>query len=479
MSAMQTASSATNSIITTLGAGSGINMAQLASDLATAQFQARSSRLNARGEQLAAQISSASSIRSGLSMLASSLGERMRSGDLASRPVLANGAVAQAIAPPGSVGRGPHTLEVSQLAAGQTHAGPAMASGSAAVGGGTITFRFGTLGQGSFAADPARAPLEIAIASGASLADIARSINGARAGLQAYVAQSVDGARLVVKGAEGAANGFVIEAAPLAGEPGLAALAWEPAGGNPAQLLASARDALFTFDGLAMRTPSNQTGPVAPGIALTLTATNPGAPTRITFANPAEAITGTMQDLVGALNEIAGELAKAMNIENGELRADPGARALRQQLSGLAGQTVMASAPADAPRTLGDLGLAVQRDGTFRLDNARLAATLERDPARAAAMFTTGLFGVFATIDRIAREAGAANNPGSLGGSVARLQRQASRVSEQAADLAERQEALRSQLLNRFARADTRIAASQSTLGFLQQQIDAWNAGRQ
>ena len=42
--------------------------------------------------------------------------------------------------------------------------------------------------------------------------------------------------------------------------------------------------------------------------------------------------------------------------------------------------------------------------------------------------------------------------------------------------LAEKQEALRSSMVARFASADARLAASQSTLSFLQSQIDIWNS---
>ena len=70
-----------------------------------------------------------------------------------------------------------------------------------------------------------------------------------------------------------------------------------------------------------------------------------------------------------------------------------------------------------------DGSTAYTRDGSFRLDSTRLAATLERDPAGAAAMFTTGLFGVYATIDKIARSAAVAGDPGSLAGSIATLEK--------------------------------------------------------
>lgn len=472
--------SSVTSIVATLGGGSGIDMAALASNLATAQFQLRNDRLAAQSDKLDKQISAASSLKSTLSLLASALGDRVRSGDLAVMPQVANSAVATATAPPGATGSGSYTLEVSSLAANQTLASPAFAdSTTTVIGAGSLTFRFGVTSGTSFTEDTSHAAVTVDIASGSTLADVASAINAKSAGVSAYVAQTAQGAQLVLKGPEGAQNGFVVEATETVGEEGLAALAWNPAaGGDPARLLAASADARFKLDGLAMTSASNSTGTIAPGLALTLTGTNIGAPTTIAFSSPVANITAAMQDLVSALNEVTADLNTATDPTSGELASDPGARKLKRTISALSGQIVMPNAAAGAPSTLSDLGLAIQRDGTFRLDGARLQATLERDPAGAAAMFTTGLYGVYATLDKVARAASASSDPGSLAGSIARYQGKSKDVSEETAKLAEQQEALRAAMVARFAKADTRIGQSKSTLSFLQSQIAAWNAQR-
>ena len=65
-----------------------------------------------------------------------------------------------------------------------------------------------------------------------------------------------------------------------------------------------------------------------------------------------------------------------------------------------------------------------------------------------------------------------------MAGSIARYQAQSKEISENTAKIAEQQERLRASLVARFAKAETRISASKSTLSFLQAQIDAWNAQR-
>lgn len=471
--------SSIGSIVTSLGAGSGIDMSKLASDLAEAQFALRSQRLTAQSEQLERQISTASTIKNALSLLASSLGDRVRTGDLSSQPKIANATVASASSPAGTVGSGTYSLEVLTLAKAQTLASPAYPASTSTVGAGTLTLRFGATTGSSFVADAARSPVDIAIAPGATLASVATAINAANTGVKAYVAQTADGAQLVFKGADGAKNGFIVEATETVGQEGLAALAWDPTnGGAASRLTSSAGDASFKLDGLPMTSASNDTGAIAPGLALKLTGTNSGTPTQISFASPTSTITSAMGDLVSALNEVAGALRDATNPMSGDLARDPGARTLQRQFSKLASTIVMPNVAPGAPRTLSDLGLATERDGTFRLDTKALERTLARDPAGAAAMFTAGLYGVYATFDKMTRTATSTGDPGSLGGSILRYQNKSISITEATAKLAEQQETLRANLTSRFAKADTRIGTSQSTLSFLQSQIDAWNASK-
>lgn len=466
--------SATSSLIATLGVGSGIDFAGLAKDLAAAQFAGRIDRNSARTESVERQISAASALKSSLLQLAASIGDRVRSGDLSSQPLIANSSVA-AVSRGTASGRGSYSLEVSQLAASQVLSSSSFASSTAQPGSGTLTFRFGTVSGGSFAEDTSRAAAIVSVPSGASLADVAGAINAARIGISAYVAMGTGGAHLVLKGKEGAANGFTVEAAETPGEEGLAALDWSPTGGS-GQLQATARDAEFKLDGLAMARPSNAIPDLVPGLSLTLTATNPGAPTTIRFSDPGAAVSTFMNDLVGALNELAGELNKQVDARAGEMARDKGAQALRRALSQLAGTVIMPGAASGEPATLADLGLATNRDGTFRLDNARLTATQKASPEGIAAMFTTGIRGVYASFDSMARRLTSIADPGTLSGSLNRLNAQKLKLTNEASDLAEGQERLRARLSAQFSGTESRVGAARSTLSFLQNQIAAWNA---
>ncbi len=459
-------SSATATLVASLGGSTSVNAAALAEQLAAAEYAPRIDRIASKSDRLSTQISAASTLRSMVSSLASSLGDRVRVGDLAVTPVIANAAVAS-VSKGIASGSGTASLEVTSLAKGQTITTPVLSAATSTTGSGTLTVRFGTVAGGAFTADSARAAVDITIAQGASLTDIASAINNSGAGVTAYVATDADGARIVLKGKDGAANGFVLEATEDPADPGLSALAWNPASA-PARLAATASDAVFILDGVRQRSTSNTINEAAPGLNLKLTGTNPGAPTTISFSDPGTAITGAMQDLTSALNELMAELNRNTDPIGGTLNADPGTRALRRSMTTLAGSIVMPNAAAGAPSTLADLGLSTNRDGTFKLDTVRLAATLKRDPVGTSAMFTNGLFGVYATFDKLARTTTSNADGSSIGGSIARMTALQTSLSSKRTTLETKQEDLRVKLVSRYAALNTRVAASQSTMSFLE-----------
>src|SRR6218665_2115439 len=197
-SSTSASTSATASLVAALGGGSGIDMTALANNLAVAQFSGRTDLLTARAEKLDKQISAASNLKSMLTSLSSSLGDRVRTGDLSPQPLIANSAVAKGSLSGIGAPKGTFSLEVSALATTQTVTSPAYAAGTDTVGAGTLTLRFGTMAGGGFTADGARAAVDIAIPAGATLADVAGAINAKNAGVTAYVPNTNDGAKLAL-----------------------------------------------------------------------------------------------------------------------------------------------------------------------------------------------------------------------------------------------------------------------------------------
>jgi flagellar hook-associated protein 2 len=468
------------SIISSLGAGSGVNFIQLANDLSEATYAFQRENLQSRNSALEARISAAAQVRNALTGLAAALGDRVRRGDLAPRASIGNPAVARVSTTAGFNPKGTYSLEVTQLAQSQTFVSRGFSAGTDPVGEGNLRIRFGAVDGASFTEDTAQTALDITVDPADTLATLAAKITRASGGsLNAYVANGTNGAQLVIKGKEGAINGFVLEGQSSVpsptGAPGdLSYLSWQPAT-DAGELRQTSRDALFSLDTVELRSASNTANGLPEGMTLNLTATNIGAPTIIAFSNDTTAITDVMDDFVAALNDVATLLNGNGAAQGGTLGNDPGARELKRDLARLTSQIVMPGAVPGEPRTLGDLGLSINRDGTFRLDAARLAETLAANPEATAAMFTNGPTGVFATIDKFSRDNTLLLNPGSLGGSLTRYEAQIVRNDERLTRIAEDQEGLRNRLTRDLVAAERRIASSQSTLSFLQQQVDIWN----
>ena len=153
------------------------------------------------------------------------------------------------------------------------------------------------------------------------------------------------------------------------------------------------------------------------GLSIALTGTNVGNPTRIGFSDPSSNIVTAMTDFVAALNEIQSSLGTMMNAQTGDLATDPGAQMLRRALSAITSKVLMPNAATGDPATLAELGVKTNRDGTYTLDTAMLNAVVAKNPQGVAAMFTPGLYGVFAVG---ANADGAVARPFQLAGQIRR-----------------------------------------------------------
>jgi flagellar hook-associated protein 2 len=481
-SATQTvAQNATAALLTSLGAGSGIDMTALATNLANAQFAAKNDRLTTQSDKLDKQISAASTLKSAISNLSTSLGDRVRAGDLSSQPLIGNAAVAKVASSGAGLLKGSYSVEVSSLATSQTLVSPPYTAATDTVGSGSLKLRFGTTAVGAFTDDPAHAAVDITIPTGATLADVAAAINAKNAGVTAYISNTTAGAKLVLKGTDGAANSFALDATETPGEPGLANLAFNPAAPGTGRLLTSAGNANLKIDGLPVTSASNTLTDAIPGVTMTLTGTNSGSPTQVTFNDPSTAITSAMSDLTSALNEIVAQINSSTEPQTGDLARDSGALALKRTFQQLTSTIIMPNAAEGEPRTLSDLGVSIQRDGTFVLDTARLAKTLAANPQATAAMFGNGLNGVYATVSKISTNMALVSTDtksygATLAGSIAQLTKQKTKLTDDQTKLAAQQDTLRQQLIARFSVADSAVGASKSTLSFLKNQIAAWNS---
>jgi flagellar hook-associated protein 2 len=234
---------------------------------------------------------------------------------------------------------------VTSVAKSQTLSSPVYAASTSTVGSGTLTLKFGTVSGSSFTEDTSHSAVDITVPAGA-LSDVATAINASGAGVTAYVANGSNGAQLVLKGKDGAANGFVLEASENASDPGLSNLAWSPSG-DLSRLTTTATDAVFKLDGVQRTSVQHhhrcRAGPDAQADRHQCRLAHDDR-----LFRPTSAISTAMSDLVDALNSVAGELKNDTDPNSGALNNDPGARSLQNTLTTLGSTVIMPNAAAGA-----------------------------------------------------------------------------------------------------------------------------------
>ncbi len=360
-------------------------------------------QLDTREISFQAKLSAFGSIRSALSqfqgaMSGLSLASRFEGSTASSTDTSAVVAVATARAPAGS-----YVVEVSELAQNQRLVAAGQATTTAGIGTGTITFDFGTISGGSL--DPASGKYAgagfssagsgvrtVTIDPGAtSLGGIRDAINAAGVGVTASIVN--DGAaspfRLVLTSERtGAANAMKITVSGDAALQDL--LGQDPAGTQNLSQTAAARNAALAINGVAVTKPTNTVSDALEGVTLTLSKTNPGAPATIVVARDSGKAVAAAESFVTAYNELYRTLADVSSY-NAETRSgavlngDPAVRSLQNQLRAIFNQPL--GGTGSSLRTLSDVGISFQRDGTLLLDATRLNRAMAANPGKIAGLF--------------------------------------------------------------------------------------------
>ncbi len=221
-----------------------------------------------------------------------------------------------------------------------------------------------------------------------SLAGLATAINKSGAGLTASIVEDGIGARLVLKSGTGEANAFTLEVGAGAA-PALARFAYDPNVTGGMTRAQEAQDALVKLDGVEIARKTNAISDLVAGVTIQLKTAKPGTTIALGSSSPSAAIRQGVDDFVTAYNELKALLDEATapgsgSTGAGPLRGDTSIREMQRQLARL---TSTALSSAGGPRTLAEIGVRTERDGTLTLDSARLDAMLAADPEGVEALF--------------------------------------------------------------------------------------------
>jgi flagellar hook-associated protein 2 len=480
--------SATASIISKLNAGSGIDTGALVDQLVAAQFAVKEDQLTSKSDTLTAEISAVGQLQSDISGFASALSNLIKGGTLQTAPTTSNSNIAAVTGLAGAKLAGLSAqLEVDQLATAQSASTGVIADPTAAIGGGTLTLTFGTatVSGGAMTGFTAGSgtPVDINIAAGSSLQDIASAINAAKAGVTATIVSDSGGARLMLKGATGEAQAFTLTAS---GDAGLSALdVGVGAGGTTIGTIA--QDAKVTLDGVQFSRSGNSFTDLIAGVQVDLVSAQPGTIVSIGSSRPTAALSQAVSNFVDTYNQMIGEVNSETDAKSGDLKQDSAAKNLKSMLGQLTLTKLVPSSGDGTPTTLAEIGVGTNRDGTLSVNADQLSNALAKWPDQVEAMFADlqgtsvalganvvasgrGLLGALSSIS-----ASAASTVYGLSSSLTKYKAAQSDLSDQQDKLKQQETDTRTRLTQQFASMDAMVASYKSTQTFLQQQIDAWN----
>lgn len=364
-----------DSIVTALGAGSGIDIRALVTQLATASRAPREAALTQRAERNEARISGLAQMAATIDNFSTSLSALATGGSLRAQASSSDAAAVAVTARPtasGSASTASATIEVLSLARAQSLVSTNFANSAAAVG------------EGVFAITTASGTTQITIdSSNNSLSGVSAAINASASGIRARIVSDADGTRLALTGSTGAAAAFEIGIVSGSGS-GIERLAYA-SGGGAMTLAQPAADAVVKIDGIELRRPTNRIDDAVDGISIDLRATTIGRTVALTSSLPTAELGSAINDFVSAFNEVRAQIDALAQGDSAQLRSEPVVADLRKRLSALT--TGQLSSRGPGPHSLAEIGVRTNRDGTLSVDAVRLASALGKDAVAIARFF--------------------------------------------------------------------------------------------
>jgi flagellar hook-associated protein 2 len=455
-----------NSIANSLGFGSGLDVSKLVTDLAAASRSPKIQAFDARARTMQAKISAVTQARSDLESFSSSMATVVAGGTLQSQPSVSDDSAVTATAAPGvRLGNFAGEIAVAKLAKSQSLYSSTLSSATNSIGQGALTV---SVGSTSFS---------ITIdASNDSLTGLASAINASGSGVKANIATDGSGSRLVLKGDTGSAKSFAVTG-QAGNDPGLDRFLYS--GPSSTMTLAqAAQDAEFTLDQIPYTRPTNSFSDVILGVTVTLKKAAPSAPIAIGSRRPTEAIRNTLTDFVSVFNQMKQDIATARTATN----SDHNLRVLDQQLSRFISLPLTSDG---GPKSLSEIGITTNRDGTISLNAAKFDAAVAANPDAVEALFSPTRDashteatdpGISAAFKALVTETTSENV--GLSSLKARLDKESANLVKDRERMETREAAYAARLTLQYGSLDAKVGALKATQSYLDQQIKLWTQSR-
>lgn len=387
--------------ISSLGAGSGMDLEALVTQLMTAE-QAPLTQLAAKEAKVQTKITALGTFKGALSSFQTSVKTLTSAASFLQSTAKISDTDIATVSSDKNAQVGSYSLEVTQLAQSQKLKTAAFTATTDSIGTGTITVQLGSYSSdGKFTVNADKAATTITIDSTKnSLTGVRDAINAAGAGVKASIVNDGTGNRLVLSSTDtGLVNSMKITVSDADGNntdtAGLSRLAYDGSTGGTANLsqVQAAKNAEFTLDGLSITKASNTVTDAISGVTLTLKAKTESAET-ITVGRDTASVTKLVQDFVKAYNTLNSSMkemgsytydATTKTGSSGPLQGETTLRTAQSQL-----KSVLNGVLGSGTYTrLSQVGVSFQKDGNLALDSTKLATALESKPAEVASLFSS------------------------------------------------------------------------------------------
>lgn len=369
-------------------------------------------------------------------------------------------------------------LEVQRLAQAQNTASAAVTAGSG-MGAGTMTITLGNWGSGSFVAG-SQTPVQITVVDGKdTMADIAKQINDADAGVTATVLKDASGERLLLRSkSSGADMGFKVDVTDANAGDGkdLGRLAYTGAA-SPTTLTKPGLNAKLTVNGVALESATNTVKDSIAGLTFELKQVTT-TPVEVTVNNDKDSMRKAVQGFVDAYNSIMGMLSTSTKYDPdtkvaGSLQGDSTAVGLKNAIRGMMRSTT----PGGEFTQLLDIGIKIGSDGTMSIDSAKLDAALDK-PAELGKLFNATnddptLRGFGLKLDAFAD--GLVASGGTISNRTEALRASVKRTNTEMDKVVDRAARAETRYLAYYNAMDANVARLNSLNAYITQQVSVWN----
>ncbi|MBR9868125.1 MAG: flagellar filament capping protein FliD [Oceanospirillales bacterium] len=440
------------SIVSALGAGSGIDTVALVKQLVEIEKAPQQQRLDTQKTSLDAQISAYGALKSSLSEFQGLLEPLSNNDTFNSRAV---SFPETGVVTPNSIGAnaqvGSYQLEVIDVAQAQSLAVSVTATDkNAAIGvSGSLTFSLGTwtydntdpnnpLPQ-SFVENEAQLSFDIAITGDDSLQDIAEKINAADSDVQASVLLVDGNYQLMISAPSGENNALQITSDDVTkdtdGLSGFEFNAGYYAGVTETQ---QGQDAHLKLNGLDVYRETNEVDDVMQGLSFSINKASPGE--KFTFSITAEKSTAetAIRDFVEGYNSLYQTMKSLTGVSTdaetniasrGDLATDGTAKNLLARIRSMIADAVPGVSEFNA---LTNIGIRTQLDGTLEIDADDFSAALKDQFDKVAAIFAPQISSTSSGVDVSIGSYATKTVSGTYSGSVSTAPTKGSVISDSA-----------------------------------------------